>query len=72
MDPVPLLYYNFAKKILKFGRSLKSGLTFSKISEIQNQCKKVMKYYGYRSFDDIYKMRLDPVIAEIPINEDLI
>ena len=49
------------------------GFTFSRISEIQKQCKKVMKYYGYRHFDSMEKMRRNPVMDEIPENnEDLL
>ena len=49
------------------------GFTYSRISEIQKQCKKVMKYYGYRHFDSMEKMRLNPVMDEIPEkNEDLL
>ena len=30
-----------------------------------------MKLYGYRSFDTMAKMRLNPVLDEIPVHDDL-
>ena len=30
-----------------------------------------MKLYGYRSFDTMAKMRLNPVLEEIPLHDDL-
>ena len=46
-------------------------MPFSWISDIQNDCKKPMKLYGYRSFDTMAKMRLNPVLDEIPLHDDL-
>ena len=46
-------------------------MPFSWITDVQRECKKPMKLYGYRSFDTMAKMRLSPVLDEIPLHDDL-
>ena len=46
-------------------------MPFSWVNDIQKDCTKPMKLYGYRSFDTMAKMRLNPVLDEIPLHDDL-